>query len=317
MSGEKLLNAIGEIDDVYIAEAAEERTGARRVWVRWAALAACLALVLALSLPWLGGLWKMGSDGCGNMVGQSPEASGDTEGAAPGDMPGLDSTDALCVVQYAGRMYEAVPEPYAGAPDAETAAGELLAQAQTDGGEAVELHAVTGFEGEALLAGRFADGWRYLLFCNYVYGADSGENGAEADKTAYGMETLLALYGVESAEDIAAVETTDWNRKRVTGGTEDRAQIEAFYDAWSGLQGFGEEEYQRRVFANGTEEEQQELSVALADDLTVVRIRLENGLSIWLNCHPTFGYFDQNMVHFELPEAVRSMVVALEQGELG
>lgn len=48
MSEERLLNALGQVDDQYILEAAPGQTpGKNRAWIKWAALAACLCLVLA------------------------------------------------------------------------------------------------------------------------------------------------------------------------------------------------------------------------------------------------------------------------------
>ncbi len=306
MNGEQLFEAIGRIDDRFIAQADEERRAARPVWVRWAAAAACVAIVLALSSPWLLRGMKL-SAGAGQNDAAAPESaesSSDTEsGAAPNDGYGGEYDSMLkpiMLVTYDGRIYEAVESPYDGAPPPESAAGEPVAQAQADSGEPVALHRVRDM-GEALLAGRFEDGWRYLLFCNYI---ETGT--AKEEQTP--MRALLALYGVESAQDIAAIETTDWNRRRVTGSLEDRGAIEDFYDSWSGLTGFGNDEFQARVFGAAGELEQQRVSQELAEDLTVVRIRLTNGLSIWLNCYADFGYFDQNMVYFELPQTLRALL---------
>ncbi len=69
---EVLLYAMGDIDDRFITEAAEA-TGKKKIhihtWMKWG-LAACLALVLAVSVPTLldsGGRTSSSSDGTGDL----------------------------------------------------------------------------------------------------------------------------------------------------------------------------------------------------------------------------------------------------------
>lgn len=54
MKNEKLLHAIGKIDDEIIQEAAPEAKRTKRLnWIKWGAVAACLALVLTVVIPML------------------------------------------------------------------------------------------------------------------------------------------------------------------------------------------------------------------------------------------------------------------------
>ena len=46
MKNKRLLNLIGDVDDKFIEEAASATQNPRHGWVKWAALAACLCLIL-------------------------------------------------------------------------------------------------------------------------------------------------------------------------------------------------------------------------------------------------------------------------------
>ena len=55
MKNEKLLNAMGKISNELIEDAAitAEKKGHAVVWVRWAAMVACLCLVVSIAIPFL------------------------------------------------------------------------------------------------------------------------------------------------------------------------------------------------------------------------------------------------------------------------
>ena len=117
MTPERLLEAMGLLDDDLIAQAEEPvRRKSAFEWKRWAALAACLALVVAISygagrLGWGGGS-SNGSSGTGATdsptasAGGGEQAPGDPESGAAGDSSSNLSQEVLIViVQADGRVW--------------------------------------------------------------------------------------------------------------------------------------------------------------------------------------------------------------------
>lgn len=108
MRAERLFLVLGLVDPALTEEALETR--ARRLeWRRWAALAACLALVIGLGLGWrmTGGFRGYGDGASGGDSGSSGAASGD----APADLvpigPGASGEtggvgDGITFLSYAG-----------------------------------------------------------------------------------------------------------------------------------------------------------------------------------------------------------------------
>lgn len=113
MRAERLFRVLGLADPVLIEEALEVRRRQRTAWKRWAALAACLALVVSLGFGWLvtGGFGGYGAGDGGSSgadsggAGGAPadmEAPGNT--AAPGESGGGEGgvNDGITFMSYAG-----------------------------------------------------------------------------------------------------------------------------------------------------------------------------------------------------------------------
>nr|WP_325212561.1 hypothetical protein [uncultured Oscillibacter sp.] len=110
MRAERLFRVLGLTDPALVEEALETR--ARRVeWKRWAALAACLALVIGLGFGWLvtGGFRGYGmSGGDSGSAGASGDAPADGAPIGPGADPGepggggSGAEDGTVFMSYAG-----------------------------------------------------------------------------------------------------------------------------------------------------------------------------------------------------------------------
>ncbi len=111
MRAERLFRVLGLTDPALVEEALEVRKR-RAGWKRWAALAACLALVIGLGLGWrvTGGFWgyESGASGGGDSgsAGVSGDAPADSAPMAPGESGeygGYDGVeDGITFLSYAG-----------------------------------------------------------------------------------------------------------------------------------------------------------------------------------------------------------------------
>lgn len=67
---ERLLNALGEVDEKYIAEAAPSKdASAKTIWLRWGALATCAALALFIGIRYLPSVLTGGNPGLPDSAG--------------------------------------------------------------------------------------------------------------------------------------------------------------------------------------------------------------------------------------------------------
>lgn len=103
MKAERLFRVLGLVDSGLVQEAGQAPEAVRRPWRRWAALAACLALVCALGLGWriTGGF----GGSSGSAAGGADSGASGSDGAAPAD-PGEGSgsgvNGGISFMSYAG-----------------------------------------------------------------------------------------------------------------------------------------------------------------------------------------------------------------------
>lgn len=97
MKNEKLLNAIGEIDDDLIISAVRD-TGKKKIWLKWGSLAA--VLVLGISLGFLGA--RISSDSRSNnnvqIVDSQRDGTPDTESSVPGNGMSLAAANSIVIL---------------------------------------------------------------------------------------------------------------------------------------------------------------------------------------------------------------------------
>ena len=276
MNAELVLEAIGQLDEDLILDVEQLRkTRKRSVWPRIGALAACLALIVA-AVPTA--LRIFGSKG----------------GPDPLD-PAMDTMP----LEYNGCYYEVVDIPEVlqryGLPEEITAelAGEHLAYLELDFEQGfagmeetvkqtdIELYTYAPAPCRGVLI--YREGARYMaaIFCNF----------RQLDSNAHTeFSELYRAYGVESAADIAALAEVEWNRDKTIGPViTDPEEIAAFFECTTSLPSFGNDDFQKRMFENAadTEEEQQRLHRAFADDLRKLRIETSAGLRFYISVHPS------------------------------
>ena len=251
MKSEKLLEAMNDLPEELIAEANVRR---RHPLVRIAAVAACFVVLLVGMYPFLRAMTEHGGSDDGCFVSDRD------------------------VLQLHGALYEIVGTHYETdlerlhLPDAitEDMVGERVDTAP-DYGDVYAYVPLEGRNGTApaalYLLHRTDEGhegeWWYLAFTGFVAGDESGHVEAE---------TMLQVYGIQSADDIAAV------CDRRSG--EQLLPPEAFYDALLASSAWGREDFAERVDST------------LNAYAGAVGIRLETdcGLRTYMAYYPEIGF---------------------------
>ena len=217
MKSEKLLEAMNDLPEELIAEANTRR---RHPLVRIAAVAACFVVLLVGMYPFL----------------QSFQGLGTSDDCYVSDRE---------VIYRQGAIYEVVGTNYTAAMERlalpETITEDLVGEkvdVAPDYGDVYQYAPLEGRNGTApaalYLLRRTDEGhegeWWYLAFTGFVAGDESGHVEAE---------TMLQVYGIQSADDIAAV------CDRRSG--EQLLPPEAFYDALLASSAWGREDFAERV----------------------------------------------------------------------
>ena len=217
MKSEKLLEAMNDLPEELIAEANTRR---RHPLVRIAAVAACLVVLLVGMYPFL----------------QSFQGLGTSDDCYVSDRE---------VIYRQGAIYEVVGTNYTAAMERlalpETITEDLVGEkvdVAPDYGDVYQYAPLAGRNGTApaalYLLERTDEGhegeWGELAFTRFVAGDESGHVEAE---------TMLQVYGIQSADDIAAV------CDRRSG--EQLLPPEAFYDALLASSAWGREDFAERV----------------------------------------------------------------------
>lgn len=270
MTNEKFYEVLGDINEKYVEEAREYHKAKKPVWLKWGAIAACLCLVVSIAIPVLR-----------------------HKGGPDSEYPVHD----IAALEYNGKFYEAVNIPEVleryGLPFKITAdmAGEHLEYLKSDGGSGYECaagrtdielyqYAPSVCDGVYLL--RDGENWYAALFCNF-YQFDSN--------TSVELTELYRVYGIESANDIAAIAEMERNgRKEVGTPVVEQQEIAEFYDITTALWSYGNDDFQQQMFSGYPDEKsQQEAHIAFADDYRCLRIETADGLRFFIGFHPSLS----------------------------
>ena len=291
MSKDKVIDSLTGIDDDMIqAVEALRRMKRHPVWLKWGVLAACICLVVSITIPILH--YKAGPDK-------------------------QDSVQALAVLLFNGMYYEAVDVPEVlekyGLPSEITAdmAGEHLEYLISDGGAGyectpietdIELYQYAPSPCRGVLVLRDGERWYAALFCNF-YQFDSN--------TSVELTELYRVYGIESANDIASItEMSDSNWREIGKPVTDRQEISEFYDMTVALWSYGNDEYQELLYGDIPEEEQPEFHNAVAKDRRNLRIETTTGLRFFIAFYPSYDWIDGGgtMSYFKIDEQMHAWI---------
>jgi hypothetical protein len=291
MKKEEFSEVFGDINENYVKEAETIKKTRKPAWLKWGAMAACLCLVVSIAIPVLH-----------HKVGPGSE----------------DPVHDIAALEYNGKFYEAVNIPEVlekyGLPSKITAdmAGEHLEYLKSDGGVGYECtasqtdielyqYAPSVCDGVYLL--RDDETWYAALFCNF-YQFDSN--------TSVELTELYRVYGIESANDIAAITEMDWNRSKEVGiPVVNQQEITEFYDMTVALWSYGNDDFQEQMFDGYPDEEsQQKAHIAFADDYRCLRIETADGLRFFIGFYPSFDwiYGGGTMSYFKIDEQMHAWI---------
>lgn len=297
MKKEDFFEVLGELDDDIVSGAKTPAKGnanskiRRSGWLKWGAAAACLAVVLAVGVPYI-------SDICGLKGG-------------PGQG---DPVPPLKVIEYEGAYYEIIDMANTELLDTYHlpreitvgVVGDPLGTGLDGSGKQTErimyqylpyadIVTVTGGLNQeraqrAVYVVEEGEGYSFALFCNFIH-LDSNTH-EEASE-------LFAVYGVDEAEDIAGI--------AIGGETvSDSARIQEIFDSLYHSRSMGNDDYQDTFFKGMSEEDQQALSIELADSMMKLRIITTDGVAINnLRYYPTINCVCWALNYYQLNDPIQ------------
>ena len=269
MNSTSLFLAVGGVEEDLLQRS---ETAARHPYLRrWAALAACVCLIVTLAFPTVRDILQ-------RKYG--------------------DPSDPIAMLEFGGKFYEAVDDPAVletyGLPREITAdmAGAQLIYLEGDRDRGYRytahqtdksLYLYAPAPGEAVFVLQDGESWLAAIFC-YLYPFDSN--------TSSELTELYRIYHIGSGEDIVSVTEMDWHREKIIGTPlTDRQEIGEFYTMTAALPCYGNDDFQKLMFGGcSSEEEQQALHIAFAEDSRVLRVETAEGLRFYLNFYPTYRW---------------------------
>lgn len=299
MKRKKISETIENINHKYIDEATEY-TGAakitpKKVWYKWAAVAACFALVLAIGFPFAKDLFI------------SPDQK--------------DIVDAVVLIEYDDSYLEVIEDAKRinkfGLPSeiTEDIIGNHIvflqkAIPQAEYGNYVVSDTTTNIElfeyrpapYKAVRILKEGNNYYYAWFCNYLIGQDK----------SMPIKNAFDVFGIDDASDIISItpvktdNTWTANGKMIT----DKTIISNFYIEISQLTAYSFDEYHEMVFAKELKKYEEkgdgdigsEAYTQVADDLREIMIETKEGLRFTIRYYPSYGWIHvaQTMSYYQM-----------------
>lgn len=285
MKIETFSELLGEINESYVKEAEEVKKGSKSHWYRRGALAACLALVLLIGGVTL--LHPMGGPKQDDFLtpihlvayqGAYYETvdMSDTALLARFNLPNKITENMIgnslgkvldASEEYAqGEFYQYVPYAHISAVPASDTLNQERPQS-------------------AVYILKENEAYTFALFCNFI---------PFDTNTHTEAEEMFAVYGVDEETDIVSITAKGENYT-------DLEIIERFFFSLNGSTSMGNNDFQKRYFGDKSEEEQQEISIALADSVILIEAQTNEGIKIPnIRYYPTIGVVSWALNYYQL-----------------
>ena len=289
MNRKDLYNSFNEVDDDILerSDAATKHRG-KPIWLKWGAIAACLCLMVSIAIPVLHHKGGPGQD---------------------------DPLRPLNVIEYNGAYYEGIDMSDTSLLDKYNLPHEITAD----------------MIGNSLGAGLDSKGekseqifYQYEPYANIVTITDElkqeraqravyiiEENGVYSfavfcnfisfdSNTHTEVSEMFVVYGVDESADIASI--TIGNDK-ITDTDKIKDLFNILYHSYA----MGNDDYQNAVFKGMSEEEQQALSIDLADSMVEISIETTEGIVINnIRYQPTIQFVSWALNYYKLNTALNN-----------
>ena len=282
MNCKKFSDAMSEVDNKYVDEAISYKAPKKNKWLKWVALAACFALVLAVGIPQLANLIRP-RGGPGQDDPLRPENVMEFNGAY---YRVIDMSNTELLDDY-NLPHEIVTDMV----------GKELGNGLDEGGNKTPetLYQYAPYAGistneqersqRAVYIASENEEYAFALFCCFTH----------FDTNTYQEPSeMFVVYGVDSVEDIRIVEIEG---KEVSDFAEIKSLFENIYNAAA----LGNDDYQKAVLDNMTEAEQAELMSSIVE----IKLITNDGLVINnMSYFPTTGYISWNLNYYKLSDPI-------------
>lgn len=282
-----LLEAIGGIDEKFIEEATPKKAmDPKRKWLRYGIVAACFLIVLAI--PYYNIVLK----------------------GASAEMTGNNNPDVLKMVDYNNAYYEICEDkkflernglPEEVTPDVigahvayliEINENTYYEEIRTESGCELFEYAPQPCEGVYIL--RDGENYHFILFCNYHVPSGS----------SLPLEEAFGIYGVDSADDIAAVYQTFDDQVKIGREILDKAKIQSIYAELLSLEASSFDEYYQEFFG---EENSGGRHAEFADGYSYwLTFKTKGGVVFRFKLYEEFGwlYSTQTMTYYRVTDSL-------------
>ena len=289
-----LVDSIGEIDDDMVETVDALRTAkkGKHPWIKWGALAACLCLVIGLSIPVLHN--KGGSD--------------------PTSLP----TDKVTFVEN-GYTYEVVDNPELlekfGLPQnltADLVGNRVVSYLKPDDGDHryqesasetdIVLYDYAPFPSRGVYILKDGDKYMAAVFHNLMV-FDSNTNSE--------LRELYRVYDIETADDIAVIAELDNTSNKILGSpVTDRNEITKFYNMTVDRMSYGNDDFLNTVFADMPEEKKQDAYNDFSSDKRTLRIEVTSGLRFYISFYPNYGWLHSpgTLSYYKIDEQLQNWI---------
>ena len=286
MRKEEFVEVLGDVNESYVREAETIKKVKKPGWLKWCAMAACLCLMVGLSIPVIrhkGGPWQNDPLRPLNVIeynGAYYESINmeDTKILDTYNLPHEITADMVgsslgSGLNTNGKQTEQILYQYVPYADIVTITTELEQERAQRAVYIVEENGIYSF----------------ALFCNFI-GFDSNTH-TEASE-------MFVVYGIDEAEDIVSITI---GRDKITDADRIRALFDNLYNSYA----MGNDDYQSTIFKGMSENEQQALSNELADSMIEVQITTAEGIMINnLHYYPTINYVSWALNYYKLSTAI-------------
>ena len=276
MTPKKFSHALGEIGDKYVSESINYTAAKKKnAWIKWGAMAACLALVISFAIP----LTQISQD----------------------KLP----TEDIQRIEYNNAYYEVCEEKSVlkrlgiKAPINETDAGDMITYLtkKNPGGKSeyiatvektdIVLYSYAAAPCEAV----------YVICDNGEYNAVVFNNYVLPDTESISLEMLYSIYAVKNAENISSISVVnDWFEKKTVGPKiTDKEMLAEFYSYSIALKDYSNDDYHEMNYGHiATEEELLQAYDQTNENKMTIMLETADGLRFCLEYDAAGGWIYSN-----------------------